>query len=105
MNEDSTLLKVPVFNDKEKNFHSLWIKFQAYSRVKDFHKVLKDAGITITEDGIKMLVAKPSLKTGGTSIRTEGEEEQLKLAKKNLTAMAHLTVLFGSELVNHANST
>ena len=88
---------MPVFNGKESSFQSWWIKFQAYSRVKGFHQVLKDADITITEDDIETLEAKPSLAAGGTGARTTEEEKQLKLAKKNLTAMAHLTMLFGTE--------
>ena len=96
-NEESTSLKVPVFNGEESSFQSWWIKFQAYSRVKGFHRVLKDAGITITEDDIETLEAKPSLGSGETGARTAEEEKQLKLARKNLTAMAHLTMSFGTE--------
>ena len=51
--EESTLVKVPVFNGDKKNFQSWWIKFQAYARVKGFHPVLTDAGITIKESDIE----------------------------------------------------
>ena len=95
--ESSTSVKVPVFNGEEKNFQSWWIKFQAYSRVKVFHGVLKDAGITITEADIETLEERPLLATGGTGARTSDEEKQLELGKKNLTAMAHLTMSFGTE--------
>ena len=68
--DSSTALRVPVFNGEEKNFQSWWIKFQAYSRVKGFHGVLKDAGMTITEADIEILEARPSLTAGGTGART-----------------------------------
>ena len=97
-NEESSIsLRVPVFNGEEKNFQSWWIKFQAYSRVKGFHIVLKDAGITITENDLELLEVKQSLAVGGTGARTAVEEKQLKLGKKNLMAMAHLTMSFGTE--------
>ena len=35
-NEESTLVRVPVFNGQEKNFQSWWLRFQAYARVKGF---------------------------------------------------------------------
>ena len=65
--------------------------------MKDFHGVLKDAGITITKADIEVLEAKPLLATGGTGARSADEEKQLRLAEKNLTTMAHLTMLFGTE--------
>ena len=103
--ETSSSIKVPVFNGEEKNFQSWWIKFQVYARVKGFHAVLKDAGITITEDDIETLEVQPLLATGGTGARTAAEEKQLKLAKKNLNAMVHLTMSFGSEaLLNKITS-
>ena len=68
------LIKVPVFNGDEKNFQRWWIKFQAYSRVKGFHMVLSDAGITITEADIEGLELKPSHSNGGTGTRTSSEE-------------------------------
>ena len=61
----SSLVRVPFFNGNEKNFQSRWIKFQAYSQVEGFHMVLSDAGITITEDDIKVLESKPLHSTGG----------------------------------------
>ena len=84
MNEESTLLKMPIFNVKEKNFQSWWIKFQEHSRVKGFHRVLKDACIMITRDDIETLEAKPSFVTGCTGARTEDKERKLKLSKKTL---------------------
>ena len=96
-NEESTSLRVPVFNGEEKKFQSWWIKFQAYARVKGFHGVLSDSGITIEEEDIETLENKPSHGSGTTGARTADEEKQLKLGKKNLTAMAHLTMAFGTE--------
>ena len=103
MSEDTnSSIKVPVFNGEEKNFQSWWIKFQAYSRVKGFHMVLSDASITITEADIEGLESKPS---SGTGAITADEKKQLKLAKKNLNAMAHLTMAFGTEaLLNKISS-
>ena len=103
MSEDTnSSIKVPVFNGDEKNFQSWWIKFQAYSRVKGFHMLLSDAGITITEADIEGLELKPS---SGTGAITANEKKQLKLAKKNLNAMAHLTMAFGMEaLLNKISS-
>ena len=86
-----------MFNGDEKNFQSWWIKFQAYARVKGFHQVLTDARILINESEIEILEAKEKYGLSGTNIRTMYEEKQLKLAKKKLLAMAHLTMAFGSE--------
>ena len=69
MNEESTLIRVSISNYEEKNFQSWWIKFLAYARVKGFHSVLEDAGITITETDMETLEAKPSLTTGVTEAR------------------------------------
>ena len=103
--EESTSVRVPVFNGEDKNFQSWWIKFQAYSRVKGFHGVLSDVGITIEEADIKGLELKPKHGSGTTGAQSAEEEKQLRLAKKNLMAMAHLTMAFGSEaLLNKITS-
>ena len=86
-----------MFDGQDKNFHSWWIKFQAYSRVKGFNAVLKDAGMTIVEADIETLEARPKHGSGDTGARSTEEEKQMKLGKKNLVAMAHLTMAFGSE--------
>ena len=90
--EHSGLIRVPVFNGKEKNFQSWCIKFQAYARVKGFHVVLKDTKINITKAEIDVLEVQPSFATRGSRARTADKEKQLKLAKKNLNAMAHLAI-------------
>ena len=95
--EESTSVKVPVFNGDEKNFQSWWIKFQAYARVKGFHQVLTDAGIAIDENEIEIYELKEKYGSSGSNVRTSDEEKQLRLAKKNLLAMAHLTMAFGTE--------
>ena len=95
--EESTSVKVPVFNGDEKNFQSWWIKFQAYARVKGFHQVLTDAGIAIDENDIEIYELKEKYGSSGSNVRTSDEEKQLRLAKKNLLAMAHLTMAFGTE--------
>ena len=96
-NEESTSLRVPVFNNENKKFQSWWIKFQAYACVKGFHGVLNDAGITIKEEDIETLENRPSHASGGTGARISDEEIQLKLGKKNLTAMVHLTMAFATK--------
>ena len=55
------------------------------------------AGITIDESDIENLESKDKYGSSRTNVRTSDEERQLKLAKKNLLAMAHLTIWFGSE--------
>ena len=95
--EVTSTIKVPVFDGQDKNFHSWWIKFQAYSRVKGFNVVLKDTGITIDEEDIKALEERPKYGSGKINERSADKENQLKLGKKNLVAMAHLTMAFGSE--------
>ena len=95
--ESSMSLKVPVFNGDEKSFQSWWIMFQVYARVNFFHAVLKDAGVTITEAEMEMLEEKPSLAVRCAGARTADKEKQFKLGKKKITAMAHLTMAFGTE--------
>ena len=103
--EVTSTIKVPVFDGQYKNFHKWWIKFQAYSRVKGFNEVLSDLGITITEGEIEALQLKPKHGSGGNGARKIDEEKQLKLGKKNLVAMAHLTMAFESEaLLNNISS-
>ena len=97
MNEVTSTVKVPIFYGKDESFHGWWIKFQAYSRVKGFNSVLKDAGIMITESDVEDLEEKPKYGSGETDARTENEEKQLRLGKKNMLAMAHLTMAFGTE--------
>ena len=97
-NEESmTSVRVLVFDGNEKNFQSWWIKFQAYAWVKGSHTELKDVGITITEADIDTLDKKPKYGSGETGARSQDKEKQLKLGKRNLLAMAHLTTEFGSE--------
>ena len=54
-------------------------------------------GITITKDDIETLELRPKHGSSGTGARTADEEKKLKIGKKNLLAMAHLTMAFGSE--------
>ena len=65
--------------------------------MKVFHNVLVNAAITINEADIETLEAKPLATTGGTGARTTVEEKQLRLGKRNLLTMTHLTMAFGSE--------
>ena len=58
---------------------------------------MTDAGITIDKSNIEDLESKDKYRSSGTNIRKSDEERQLKLAKKNLLAMGHLTMLFGSK--------
>ena len=103
--KQSTSLKVPVFNGEEIFFQSWWIKFQVYACVKGFHGVLKDPGLTISEADIELLENKPLLATGGAGARSLDKERQLKLVKKNLTAMAHLKMGLGTKAVLNNIST
>ena len=79
--EESTSVRVPVFNGDEKKFQSWWIKFEAYARVKGFHIVLKDSGLTISETDMETLELKDKYGTGGSNDRSTNEEKQLKLGK------------------------
>ena len=97
MSEETVSVKVPVFNGEESKYQSWWIKFEAYARVKGFHSVLKNPNLTIIEEDIETLDAKPAYGGRGSDARTEDEEKQLKIGKKNLLAMAHLTMAFGTE--------
>ena len=97
MSEESTTVKVPVFNREEKSYQSWMVRFQAFSRVKGFSNVLVDAGITIAEADIETLELKPKYESGTTGARDADEEKQLRLGKKNLLAMAHLTMALGTE--------
>ena len=95
--EESTTVKVPVFNGEEKSYQSWFVRFQAFSRVKGFNNVLVDAGLMIAEADIKTLELKPKFGSGATGARDANKEKQLRLGKKNLLAMAHLTMAFGTE--------
>ena len=55
LNEESTSVRVPIFNSEEKNSQGWWIEFQAYARVRGFHSKLKDAGIMITKAEMEIL--------------------------------------------------
>ena len=59
--------------------------------------MLKDAGITITKSDVKDLEEKPKYGYTVKGARTQGEEKQMKLCKKNMLAMAHLTMSFGTK--------
>ena len=97
-NEESMMsVRMPVFGGNQKDFQSWWIKFQAYARVKGFHMVLNDGEITITEADIDLLDKKPKYESSEIGARSQDEEKQLQLGKRNLLSMAHLTMAFGSE--------
>ena len=95
--EESTTVKVPVFDGEEKSYQTWITRFQAFARVKGFISVLEDASITINEEDVEDLEMKPKYGSGATGARTRDEEKQFRLGKKNLLAMAHLTMAFGSE--------
>ena len=79
--DESTSVKVPVFNGDKKKFQSWWIKFEVYARVKGFQIVLKDSGLTISEDDMDALELKEKYETGGSNDRSANKEKQLKLGK------------------------
>ena len=74
--EESTTVRVPVFNGKEKSYQSWFVRFQAFSRVKGFNNVLTDAGITITEGDIEVLEMKPKYGSGVTGAQDADKEKQ-----------------------------
>ena len=45
-NEESTTVKVPVFDGEEKNYQSWLMRFEAFARVKGFNSVLLDAVVS-----------------------------------------------------------
>ena len=87
MSEEVATLKVPVFNGKEKNFQSWWIRFQAYARVKQFSTALTlHADLPTTEAEI-----------GTLDPTNDDEKRQISAGKRNVLAMAHLTMALGTE--------
>ena len=46
---------------------------------------------------VEDLEGKPKYGSGVTGARTQDEEKQMKLGKKNMLAMAHLTMSFGTK--------
>jgi hypothetical protein len=87
MSDDVASLRVPVFDGETKNFQSWWIRFQAYARVKQFGSVLKEH-----ED-------LPSSEEEIAELDPANTEERKKIAtgKRNMLAMAHLTMALGTE--------
>ena len=73
------------------------MRFQAYARVKGFHPVLRDSGLTISESEMEVLEIKTAPGSGGSNERTTDEEKQYRLGKKKILARAHLTMAFGSK--------
>ena len=95
--EESTSVKVPVFDGDEAKYQTWMIQFQAFARVKGFIAVLVDAGITIKEEEVETLELQPKFGSGAAGVRSADEEKQFRLGKRNLLAMAHLTIAFSSE--------
>eukprot|EP00957_Ditylum_brightwellii_P206215 15347360-Ditylum_brightwellii.AAC.1 len=87
MSEEVATMKVPVFNGEEKNFQSWWIRFQAYARVKQFSTALAPhADLPDTEAEIATL-----------DPTDDGQKRRINAGKRNILAMAHLTMALGTE--------
>eukprot|EP00957_Ditylum_brightwellii_P065979 5003523-Ditylum_brightwellii.AAC.1 len=88
MSEEATTIKIPVFDGKHENFQSWWIWFQAYARVKQFSTVLKRSNdLPDNEEEISNL----SASTDAT------EKKKAAAGKRNVLAMAHITMALGTE--------
>ena len=101
MSVESTTVKVHIFDGEEENYQIVLVQFEAFARVKGINSVLVDAGITISESDVETLELMPKYGSGTTGARNANEEKQYRLGKRNLMAMAHLTMAFNSEaLIN-----
>eukprot|EP00957_Ditylum_brightwellii_P041749 3161392-Ditylum_brightwellii.AAC.1 len=93
--EISSLLKIPVFDGEEGHYQSWMIRFQAYARVKGFSTALKiSSDLPATEEEIGMLdPTQPK------------EKKAIAAGKRNVLAMAHITMALGTEtLINMVNT-
>lgn len=103
--EETSTVKVPIFDGEEKSYQSWLIRFQAFARVKGFSVVLVNPKLTIKEEALDDLEQRPKHGSLGVDQRSAEEEKNLRLGRKNLLAMAHLTMAFGSEgLLNKISS-
>ena len=103
--EETSTVKVPIFDGEEKSYQTWLIRFQAFARVKGFSVVLVNPKLTIKEEAIEDLEQRPKHGSLGVNQRSAEEEKNLRLGRKNLLAMAHLTMAFGSEgLLNKISS-
>ena len=93
--EISSTLRVPVFDGDEKNFQSWKIRFNAYARVKAFNMALKaNSDLPDNEEAIETLDA-----------TTSDGKKKIAAGKKNMLAMAHITMALGTEtLLNKVNA-
>ena len=91
----SSTLKIPVFDDKEKNFQIWMIRFQAYFQVKAFITALKISRyFPNSEEEIKTL-----------DVTTANRKKKIAAGKKNVLEMAHITMALGTEmLLNKVNA-
>eukprot|EP00957_Ditylum_brightwellii_P095847 7302713-Ditylum_brightwellii.AAC.1 len=84
MSKEVSSVKVPIFNGEEK-IQSWWIQFQAYARVKQF-----SAALTVHSD-------LPTSEEEMSALDATSRKKQLAAGKKNMVAMAHLTMALGTE--------
>eukprot|EP00957_Ditylum_brightwellii_P126517 9643078-Ditylum_brightwellii.AAC.1 len=93
--EVSSMLKIPVFNGEEHNFQSWMIKFLAYARVNGFSTALM------------MSSELPTRKEEIRTLNASNSDEKKKIAagKQNALAMAHLTMVLGTDLLLNKVST
>ena len=87
MTEGISTINGPVFDGDEEKFQSWWIRYQAYNRVKRFSTALKiNTDLTEDEVMIKTLDA-----------TNEDESKKIVAGKRNVLAMAHLTMALVTE--------
>eukprot|EP00957_Ditylum_brightwellii_P124973 9526990-Ditylum_brightwellii.AAC.1 len=88
MGKEFISAKTPGFNGKSKSFQGWWIHFQAYTKVKNVSTALKTCReMPANEEEITTLAASSD----------EDGKKKIAADKRNDLAMAHLTVVLGTE--------
>ena len=89
------MVSFPVFDGDAKAYQSWWIRFQAYSRVKGFNVALRKIDdLPVKEEDAEAL--DPS---------KADDKKKIVAEKKNPLAMAHITMVLGTEsLLNKVNT-
>lgn len=93
MTEQTSSVKLPTFDEKEKNFNMYWIKFKAYAVVKGFLPALQEGG----EKDM------PPNEEKDLDLADDAEKKHLAAKKRNAMAVASLTMSFNTEsLITYA---
>eukprot|EP00957_Ditylum_brightwellii_P155916 11868761-Ditylum_brightwellii.AAC.1 len=83
----SSMLKIPVFNGEEQNFQSWMIRFLAFARGKGFSMTpMMSSELPRSEEEIGTLNASNS-----------DEKKKIITGKRNVLAVAYLTMALGTE--------